>query len=112
MAAADRARFGDLVITDPRMMRALAHPARLATLDILRRDRPATATELAPPIGVTPSAASWHLRHLHRFGLIRDGDPHPDGRARRWQAAVPGFRFDVPADPADTEGRTAARTLI
>jgi DNA-binding transcriptional ArsR family regulator len=108
----DGGRFGDLVITDPRMMRALAHPARLAILDILRRDGPASATELAPRLGVTPSAASWHLRHLARFGLIRDGAPHPDGRARRWETAVRGFHVEVPADPADVEGRTAALMLL
>ncbi|NUP49988.1 MAG: helix-turn-helix transcriptional regulator [Catenulispora sp.] len=105
-------RFGDLVITDPRMMRALAHPARLTILDILRREGPASATELAPRLGVTPSAAGWHLRHLARFGLIRDGAPHSDARARRWETAVRGFRVAVPADPADVEGRTAALTLL
>lgn len=105
-------RFGDLVITDPRMMRALAHPARLAIMDILRREGPASATELAPRVGISPSAASWHLRHLAGFGLVRDGEPHPDGRARRWQAAVTGFRFDVPPDTADPEKYSAARTLV
>ena len=111
----ERGRFGDLVITDPRMMRALAHPARLAILDILRRDGPASATELAPRVGISPSAASWHLRHLAGFGLVRDGAPHPDGRARRWEAAVRGFRFDVPADVDGIdggEGHTAARILF
>ena len=107
-----RGRFGDLVVTDPRTMRALAHPARLAIMDILRREGPASATELAPRVGVSPSAASWHRRHLAGFGLVRDGEPHPDGRARRWEAAVRGFRFDVPADADDAEGYSAARTLV
>jgi len=108
---AERGRFGDVVVTDPRMMRALAHPARLTIMDILRREGPSSATELAPRAGISPSAASWHLRHLASFGLVRDGEPHPDGRARRWAAAVPGFRFDVPADADNAEGYTAARTL-
>ena len=107
-----RGRFGDLVVTDPRMMRALAHPARLTIMDILRREGPASATELAPRVGISPSAASWHLRHLAGFGLVRDGEPHPDGRARRWEAAGPGFRFDVPAEAADAEGYSAARVLV
>ena len=77
---------------------------------------PASATELAPRVGISPSAASWHLRHLAGFGLVRDGEPHPDGRARRWEAAVRGFRFDVPAaggdGNGDGEGYSAARTLL
>jgi len=108
----ERGRFGDLVVTDPRMMRALAHPARLTIMDILRREGPASATELAPRVGISPSAASWHLRHLAGFGLVRDGEPHPDGRARRWEAAVPGFRFDVPEDADNAEGYSAARMLV
>jgi DNA-binding transcriptional ArsR family regulator len=107
----ERGRFGDLVVTDPRTMRALAHPARLTIMDILRREGPASATELAPRLGISPSAASWHLRHLAGFGLVRDGEPHPDGRARRWEAAVRGFRFEVPADADDGERYSAARTL-
>lgn len=105
----ERGIFNDLIVTDPKMMRALAHPARLAIMDILRREGPASATELAPRVGVSPSAASWHLRHLAGFGLVRDGEPHPDGRARRWEAAVTGFRFDA---PADAEGLSATRTLM
>lgn len=107
---ANDAGSGDLVITDPQVMRALAHPARLAILGILRRDGPAGAGELAPRLGLTPSAAGWHLRRLARFGLIRDADP--GGRTRRWEPAVRGFRVDVPADPGDVEGRLAARTLL
>ena len=65
-------RFGDMEITDPKAMRALAHPVRLAILERLQRHGPATATQLSPHVGATPSVASWHLRHLAGFGLVRD----------------------------------------
>ncbi len=101
-------RLGDLEITDPKAMRALAHPVRLAILERLHRDGPATATQLSPHVGATPSVTSWHLRHLAGFGLVRDAEPATDRRARRWEAAARGFRFEV---PEDEEGRSAARSL-
>ncbi|MFG3531308.1 ArsR/SmtB family transcription factor [Streptomyces sp. NPDC047917] len=104
-------RLGDIEITDPQAMRALAHPVRLAILDHLRRHGPATATQLAPGVGATPSVTSWHLRHLAGFGLVRDSEPGPDRRQRRWEAVASGFRFETPQDPADEEGRSAARVL-
>ncbi|MEU1491342.1 helix-turn-helix domain-containing protein [Streptomyces sp. NPDC005776] len=104
-------RMGDVEITDPQAMRALAHPVRLAILDHLHRNGPSTATELAPGVGATPSVTSWHLRHLASFGLVRDSAPGPDRRSRRWEAVARGFRFETPQDPADDEGRSAAREL-
>ncbi|MFC9119247.1 ArsR/SmtB family transcription factor [Streptomyces sp. NPDC057067] len=103
--------LGDIEITDPQAMRALAHPVRLAILDHLQRHGPATATQLAPHVGATPTVTSWHLRHLAGFGLIRDSEPGPDRRQRRWEAVARGFRFESPQDPADEEGRSAARVL-
>ncbi|WUH88856.1 helix-turn-helix domain-containing protein [Streptomyces sp. NBC_00433] len=103
--------LGDLTITDPRAMRALSHPVRLAVLDLLRRDGPASATELAREIDASPSGISWHLRHLSGFGLVRDSEPGPDRRYRRWEAVARGFRFEVPEDTNDVEGRSAARLL-
>jgi hypothetical protein len=38
---------GDLVLTDPQAMRALADPVRLAVVDCLRPERPMTAAELS-----------------------------------------------------------------
>ncbi|MEU5937990.1 helix-turn-helix domain-containing protein [Micromonospora sp. NPDC047548] len=104
-------RLGDIEITDPQAMRALAHPVRLAILDHLQRHGPATATQLAPDVGATPSVTSWHLRHLASFGLVRDSEPGPDRRQRRWEAVARGFRFETPQDPADEEGQSAARVL-
>lgn len=103
--------LGDLTITDPKAMRALAHPVRLAILGLLRREGPATATELARQVDASPSGVSWHLRHLAGFGLVRDSDPGPDRRYRHWEAVGRGFRFEVPEDPDDVDGREAARLL-
>lgn len=104
--------LGDVVLTDPKAMRALAHPVRLAILDLLRRNGPSTATELAPEVGATPSVTSWHLRHLAAFGLVRDSEPSADRRYRRWEMVGRGFRFEMPADPDDIEGGSAARLLF
>jgi DNA-binding transcriptional ArsR family regulator len=101
-------RLGDIEITDPKSMRALAHPVRLAILERLQRQGPATATQLSSDVGATPSVTSWHLRHLAGFGLVRDAEPGTDRRERRWQAATRGFRFET---PEDEEGRSAARVL-
>jgi hypothetical protein len=86
---------GDLVLTEPEAMRALAHPARLALLDRLRREGPATAAELAIP-GVQ---ADLEALELHNF-VEREGE--------RWQAVGKGVFFEIP-DEAD--GQAAARRL-
>jgi DNA-binding transcriptional ArsR family regulator len=100
--------FGDYEITDPQALRALAHPVRLAVLGRLQRFGPATATQLAPHVGASPSVVSWHLRHLARFELVKDWEGATGKRDRWWQAAARGFRFEI---PADADGQDAARTL-
>ncbi len=99
--------MGDVEVSDPRAMRALSHPVRLAILSQLQRHGPATATQLAPLVGATPSVTSWHLRHLASFGLIDDGES-PDRRQRYWRAVARGFRFEM---PDDEEGRAAGHLL-
>ncbi|MEV0170223.1 helix-turn-helix domain-containing protein [Streptomyces sp. NPDC050803] len=101
-------RLGDIEITDPKTMRALAHPVRLAVLERLQRYGPATATQLSGHVGATPSVTSWHLRHLAGFGLVRDAEGGTDRRERRWEAVARGFRVGV---PEDDEGRAAALVL-
>ncbi|GAA3932361.1 ArsR/SmtB family transcription factor [Actinoplanes auranticolor] len=103
--------FGDLQVTDPQAMRALAHPVRLAILSFLQRNGPATATVLSPHVGATPSVTSWHLRHLAGFGLVTDADPEEvpgDRRQRWWKAKARGFSVTAGEDP---ESQVAARAL-
>ncbi len=100
--------MGDFEITDPKAMRALAHPVRLAILIQLQRHGPATATQLSPEVGASPSVASWHLRHLESFGLVADWDGGSDKRQRWWQATAHGFRY---GPPDDDESQAAYRLL-
>ncbi|SCF20427.1 ArsR/SmtB family transcription factor [Micromonospora chokoriensis] len=100
--------YGDFEITEPQALRALAHPVRLAILEHLQREGPATATGLSPHVGATPSVVSWHLRHLATFGLVTDWDGATSKRERWWQAAARGFRFVL---PDDAEGQAAGRQL-
>lgn len=102
-------RYGDIEITDPTAMRALAHPVRLAILARLQRHGPATATQLSEHVDASPSVVSWHLRHLADFGLVEDAeDPEGDRRRRWWKSVTRGFRLDV---PETGEAQAAGRML-
>ena len=103
--------LGDLELRDPKAMRALAHPVRLAILDHLQRYGPATATQLSPEVDASPSVTSWHLRHLASFGLVHDSDAGEDRRERWWEATARGFRFTSPDDAGDVSGAAAYRAL-
>lgn len=74
-------------LTDPRTIRALAHPARLAVIDELYAGRELTATECAEIAGLSPSAMSYHLRSLERAGIVERAESTGDGRERPWRAA-------------------------
>jgi DNA-binding transcriptional ArsR family regulator len=89
-------RLGDVEISEPRAMRALAHPVRMAILTYLQRHGPGTATSLAPVVGASPSVTSWHLRHLATFGLVENCEGGSDARQRWWRAVGRGFRFSLP----------------
>jgi DNA-binding transcriptional ArsR family regulator len=102
-------RYGDLEISDPQALRALAHPTRLAILERLQRYGPSTASRLSPHVGATPSVVSWHLRHLATFGFVKDWDGAGTRRERGWQAVSRGYRF-VPRE-GDAEALEAARQL-
>lgn len=85
--AADR-----LELTDPRAMRALAHPTRLALLEHLHLEGPATATQCGDALGESPSACSYHLRALARWGLVEEA-PGGRGRERPWRLAARSIDF-------------------
>ena len=89
--------LGDLEITDPRAMRALAHPVRLTIFERLQRHGPAPVAELAENAGTTPSATGRHLRQLAQHGLVVKSEGI-------WNAVGSGIRFE----PADDDASQAA----
>jgi DNA-binding transcriptional ArsR family regulator len=101
-----------LKLTDPRMMRALAHPARIAIWEYLGLHGPATATECAEVAGLSPSACSYHMRALARYGFVEeDLDSAADGRQRPWRARIIAFSLtDGPDQSAAV--RLASRMLV
>lgn len=77
-----------VVISDPQAIRALAHEARLEALEELFASQASrTATELASRCQLTPSAMSYHLRALEKYGYVTRAPSEGDGRERRWRAA-------------------------
>jgi DNA-binding transcriptional ArsR family regulator len=56
-------------IDDPRYVKALSHPIRVRVLALLE-ERMASPVELAEVLGVSLGSVSYHVRNLHRLGLI------------------------------------------
>lgn len=94
-------------LRDPQVLAALAHPARLRMLDLLIQMDGATATACAGPVGLSPSACSWHLRQLARAGLVEDAGPGEDGRQRRWRSTVPAWRVEPEGIESGAEAAAA-----
>ncbi|HVB46169.1 MAG TPA: helix-turn-helix domain-containing protein [Streptosporangiaceae bacterium] len=95
-------------ITDPRALRALAHPIRLKLLGLLRTEGPLTATRAAELAGESSASCSFHLRQLAKYGLVAEaGGGH--GRERPWRATT--MFTDVP-EFADSPELAAASGLF
>jgi DNA-binding transcriptional ArsR family regulator len=82
-----------LELTDPLAFRAVAHPARTVVIDELYGGKERTASELARRTGLTPSAMSYHLRALERWGIVVRAEPTGDGRERPWKRAAKRLSF-------------------
>lgn len=77
----------EIKLTDPRAMRAYAHPLRLRLIGLLRTDGPMTATQAAARLDDNVPNCSFHLRQLAKYGLVERA-PAADGRERPWQATA------------------------
>ena len=98
-------------IRDPQVMRAMAHPARLAIMERLSDGAVATATECAEVCGLSPSATSYHLRALAKVGLVEEAPSRGDGRERVWRAAHTSLSIHT-EETDSPETLSAARELM
>src|ERR1700753_558407 len=97
-------------LSDPRALRALAHPLRLALLDRLMSFGEQTAAQCATALESTTSNCSYHLRALERVGLV-EPTRSTDGRERPWRATATGLEFGPPAAASSPASKSAARAV-
>ncbi len=95
---------------NPRSIRALAHPARLAIIDALATGDELTATQCAELTGLSPSATAYHLKFLERYGLAETAPPRPDRRERPWRAS--GRQVQADLDSWTPAGAAAAAAVV
>jgi len=99
-------------LTDPREMRALTHPLRLALLELLWREGTINATQAASQLGESQASCSFHLRQLAKFGFI-DEVEGVGGRARPWRLSRRGMRVaNVQDDPQAAIAWAALERLL
>src|SRR6476646_9566975 len=85
-------------------LRALAQPVRLQLLQVLQAEGPATASQLGRRLGESSGATSYHLRALHRAGMVEEAEQR-NGRERWWQR-TPGLIAmpnSIPLDASERE---------
>jgi hypothetical protein len=87
-------------ITDPKALRALAHPIRMSLIGLLRTEGPLTATRAAELLGESSATCSFHLRQLGKYGMAEEA-PGGQGRERPWQATT--MSTDVPDFAGDPD---------
>ncbi|GGO05373.1 ArsR/SmtB family transcription factor [Micromonospora parathelypteridis] len=101
-----------MTISDPQVMRALAHPARIAIMEYLgSRESGGTATECAEIVGLSPSATSYHLRALAKFGLVEQAPSRGDARERVWRVVSASWMVDAGRD-AEPTARAAEQAVV
>lgn len=89
---------------DPRILRAIAHPARSRILSELYAGGSLRAADVARTLDIPANQASFHLRQLAKYGLVEEAPEEArDKRDRVWRmVAEDGISFrseDVLAQP-------------
>ncbi len=87
-----RRETADTVQIDrPEQLKALGHPLRLKVLQVLNdSERPLTNRELAASLAVDPGHLHFHVRMLHRAGLIELVET--GGREKPYQPIAKHFK--------------------
>jgi len=102
-AAVERGRLN---LTDPKAIRALAHPVRWALLDALGQAGTLTATQASEMLGESPANCAFHLRTLAKYGFVEEAGGGR-GRERPWRQTYNGMSWRTRPD----ETRAAAEAL-
>jgi DNA-binding transcriptional ArsR family regulator len=94
------------VVSDPLVLRALAHPIRQQLLGLVGREGTITGAEAARQLDISQALASHHLRQLAKYGFVEPAQAG-DHRARPWQVTSTSTYLR----PEVAEGREASDVL-
>ena len=85
-------------ITDPKALRALAHPLRWKLIEFIGREGTATATQCAQETGESVANCSYHLNLLAKYDYVEQAEGG-QGREKPWRLVHQGQSInDVGAD--------------
>jgi DNA-binding transcriptional ArsR family regulator len=102
-----------VMLSDPRAIRAVAHPARMIVIDALYdQGKSLTATEASALTGISPSAMSYHLRSLEGYGIIKRSASLGDDRQRPWVRAAKNLGIRPRGTPGSTSEMAATETIL
>jgi DNA-binding transcriptional ArsR family regulator len=99
-------------ISDPKAIRALAHPLRLDLLDLLVAISPATAAHCGRILGASQANCSFHLRQLAKYGFVEDAGPGRDRRERQWRVPDPRPTLRIAAGSDAVVRRQLERVVV
>ncbi len=96
-------------LSDPRMLRGIAHPMRNRILEEMEAGGPMRAADIADRLGIPANQASFHLRQLAKYGLVVEApELARDGRDRVWRALHESGMSVNLQELAEEEGGKAA----
>ena len=93
-------------LTDPRALRAYAHPIRMKLVGLLRTEGPLTATRAGELLGESSGTTSFHLRQLAKYGLVEEAGGGT-GREKPWRATTTSTDWDVTAGTPELAAATS-----
>jgi hypothetical protein len=104
----DQQGRGRLNLTDPKAIRALAHPVRWSLLEALSMAGTLTATQASEMLGESPANCAFHLRTLAKYGFVEEAGGGR-GRERPWRQTYEGMSWRTRTD--DPQAAQAAEAL-
>ncbi len=80
------------LISDPKRLRALAHPLRWKLIDLIDSEQTATATRCAEVLGESVASCSYHLNMLAKYDYVEQA-LGGQGREKPWRLVSRGQSF-------------------
>jgi hypothetical protein len=106
--AEEPADLDEVTLTDAKAMRALAHPLRMAILELFNFRETMTATQASEALGESPANCAFHLRTLAKYGFVREAG---GGRGRERPWSIVNRKLTVTTEQPDPQAALAAGEL-